>query len=173
MLEGERSAVDARDDLSVELAQLHTATGGPEVALELLRARRFQPWEGGEGQVLSAWDEALLALARRALDDGDGQLALEHVGAALEPVASLGEARHPLANTAQLHLMLGDALAATGDDAGASAAWSQRRQLDGRLPEHGPGRVLRADLLRRAGARAVSATTSAPTPWSTALPRTR
>ena len=76
---GERSAVDARDDLTVELAQLHTATGRAEVALELLRARRFQPWEGGEGQVLSAWDEALLALARRALDAGDGQLALEHV----------------------------------------------------------------------------------------------
>ena len=41
----------------------------------LLRARWFQPWEGGEGQVLSAWDEALLALARRALDAGDPGLA--------------------------------------------------------------------------------------------------
>jgi tetratricopeptide (TPR) repeat protein len=124
VLAGERSAVDARDDLIVELAQLHTATGGADVALELLLARWFQPWEGGEGQVLSAWDEALLALARRALDTGDGELALQHVRAALEPVASLGEARHPLANTAQLYLMLGDALAATGDGAGATAAWS-------------------------------------------------
>ena len=131
VLERERSAVDARDDLTVELAQLHTATGKPEVALELLLSRRFQPWEGGEGQVLSAWDEAHLALARRALDDGDGQLALDHVGAALEPVASLGEARHPLATTAQLHLLLGDALAATGDDAGASAAWSQAASSTG------------------------------------------
>ncbi|MDQ0373366.1 DUF5107 domain-containing protein [Cellulomonas humilata] len=138
VLEGERAAVDARDDLTVELAQLHTATGRPEVALELLRARRFQPWEGGEGQVLSAWDEAHLALARRALDDGDGQLALEHVGAALEPVASLGEARHPLATTAQLHLMLGDALAATGDDAGASAAWSRAASATGDFQSMAP-----------------------------------
>ncbi|WP_456844755.1 DUF5107 domain-containing protein [Cellulomonas sp. P5_C6] len=138
VLEGERSAVDARDDLTVELAQLHTATGRPGVALELLRARRFQPWEGGEGQVLSAWDEALLALARRALDDGDGWLALEHVGAALEPVASLGEARHPLANTAQLHLVLGDALAATGDDGAARIAWSHAARSTGDFQSMAP-----------------------------------
>src|SRR4029079_9218677 len=117
VLVGERAAVDARDDLTVELAQLYTATGRAEVALELLRARRFQPWEGGEGQVLSAWDEALLALARRALERGDGALALEHARAALRPVATLGEARHPLSNSAQLHLVLGDALDATGDRA--------------------------------------------------------
>lgn len=120
----ERAAVAARDDLSVELAQLHTATGGADAALELLHSRWFQPWEGGEGQVLSAWDEAHLALARRSLEDGDAEVALEHVRAALEPVANLGEARHPLANTAQLHLMLGDALAATGDRDGAIAAWT-------------------------------------------------
>ncbi|WP_315093284.1 DUF5107 domain-containing protein [uncultured Cellulomonas sp.] len=125
VLEAEPAAVAARDDLSVELAQLCTATGRPEAALEVLRSRRFQPWEGGEGQVLSAWDEALLALARRSLDGGDGAAALEQVRAAFELPTSLGEARHPLSNTAQLHLVLGDALAATGDDVGAREAWSR------------------------------------------------
>lgn len=138
VLTGERSAVDARDDLTVELAQLHTATGAPQLALELLLARRFQPWEGGEGQVLSAWDEAHVALARRALADDDGQRALEHVGAALEPVASLGEARHPLANTAQLNLMLGDALAATGDQDAARVAWSHAARSTGDFQSMAP-----------------------------------
>lgn len=138
VLAGERAAVDARDDLSVELAQLHTATGGAEVAVALLRARWFQPWEGGEGQVLSAWDEALLALARRSLEEGDAALALERVRAALEPVANLGEARHPLSNTAQLHLMLGDALAATGDQDGALAAWSSAASSTGDFQSMAP-----------------------------------
>lgn len=138
VLESERAAVDARDDLSIELAQLHTATGRADVALELLLARRFQPWEGGEGQVLSAWDEALLALARRALDDGDGDGALGHVLAALQPVPSLGEARHPLANCAHLHLALGDALAATGDDAGARDAWSRAARSTGDFQSMAP-----------------------------------
>ncbi|WP_028046776.1 DUF5107 domain-containing protein [Cellulomonas sp. URHE0023] len=138
VLNDQRSAVDARDDLSVELAQLNTATGRPEVALELLLARRFQPWEGGEGQVLSAWDEAHLALARRALAAGDGPLAREHVSAALEPAESLGEARHPLANTAQLNLMLGDARAATGDDSGARVAWSRAASSTGDFQSMAP-----------------------------------
>ncbi|MBO3085232.1 DUF5107 domain-containing protein [Cellulomonas fengjieae] len=138
VLERESAAVDARDDLSVERAQLLTATGAAPVALELLRGRRFQPWEGGEGQVLSAWDEALLALARQALRDGDPELALAHVRSALEPVASLGEARHPLANHANLLIVLGDALAATGDDAGARDAWSRAARSTGDFQSMAP-----------------------------------
>ncbi len=137
-LGGERAAVDARDDLSVELAQLHTATGAADAALELLRARWFQPWEGGEGQVLSAWEEALLALARRSLENGEGAVALDQVHAALEPVATLGEARHPLANTAHLHLVLGDALAATGDHDGALVAWSRAASSTGDFQSMAP-----------------------------------
>jgi tetratricopeptide (TPR) repeat protein len=88
--------------------------------------------------VHSAWDEALLALARRALADGDGQRALEHVRAALAPVAGLGEARHPLANCAHLLLVLGDALAATGDEAGAHDAWSRAARSTGDFQSMAP-----------------------------------
>ncbi|SKC42685.1 DUF5107 domain-containing protein [Krasilnikoviella flava] len=123
--------VAARDDLSVQLAELRTATGHATEALDVLAGRSFQPWEGGEGRVLAAWDAAHLALGRRALDDGDAAAALAHATAALDPPESLGEARHPLANTADLHLLLGDALAARADEAGtdedlaeeARAAW--------------------------------------------------
>ena len=120
--------VATRDDLTVQLAELLTDLGEAEEALGVLGGRAFQPWEGGEGRVLAAWEEAHLALARLALSRdaltaGDATRAVAHATAALHPVASLGEARHPLANTADLHLVLGDALAADGQDAAAEAAW--------------------------------------------------
>ncbi|WP_166848221.1 DUF5107 domain-containing protein [Isoptericola sp. BMS4] len=115
--------VAARDDLSVQLAELLTAVGRPAEALDVLTGRAFQPWEGGEGRVLAAWDAAHLALGRRALDDGDAATSREHAAAALAPPESLGEARHPLANTADLHLLLGDALAAGSRADDARDAW--------------------------------------------------
>ncbi len=42
---------------------------------------------------------------------------------ALHAPDSLGEARHPLATTADLHLTLGDALAALGRTSSAETAW--------------------------------------------------
>lgn len=115
--------VGARDDLSVQLAELLTARGRAAAALDVLAGRAFQPWEGGEGRVLAAWDAAHLDLGRQAVDGGEGAAALAHASAALTPPESLGEARHPLANTADLHLLLGDALAALGRDDEARDAW--------------------------------------------------
>ncbi|MFP3712836.1 DUF5107 domain-containing protein [Puerhibacterium sp. TATVAM-FAB25] len=115
--------VARRDDLSVQLAEILTAVGGADEALDVLTGRDFQPWEGGEGRVLAAWEDACLARARQALDAGDAEAAVEHVTASLHPPAFLGEARHPLANTAHLYLVLGDALAAVGDDASARDSW--------------------------------------------------
>ena len=114
-----------RDDLSIVHARLLTALGRPAVARERLLARRFQPWEGGEGQVLAAWDEANVALATAALDDLDGSAAADFIRSALEPPASLGEARHPLANCAELHWLLGCALELSGDRLAAEAAWQR------------------------------------------------
>lgn len=122
-LEARADVVARRDDLTVELAGLLTAEGRTEDAVGLLRGRRFQPWEGGEGRVLGAWDEAQLALARAALTAGDGDRAVAAVGEALDPPAGLGEARHPLANTAHLLLVLGDGHRAAGRADDARAAW--------------------------------------------------
>jgi hypothetical protein len=48
---------------------------------------------------------------------------VDAVQAALDPPPNLGEARHPLAGTAALHVRLGDAFAALGETAAAHAAW--------------------------------------------------
>ena len=130
-LERRPDLVHERDDLSVVRARLLTAVGRHDDALTAVAGRQFQPWEGGEGQVLGVWDDASLAAARRALSEGDPGTARDRVEAALQPPVSLGEARHPLQTTAELHLALGDALAALGDDDGARRAWSEAAAATG------------------------------------------
>lgn len=130
-LERNPALVEARDDLSVVRARLMTETGRAREARELLLSRTFQPWEGGEGQVLAAWDAASLAVARAALEAGDPSSALDAVRGTIEPPASLGEARHVLANDAEVQLVLGDVLAATGDADGARRAWSRAAESVG------------------------------------------
>ena len=112
-----------RDDLTLNRVGLLLDLGRDDEARAVLRARRFQPWEGGEGIALAAWDRAALALARRSLAAGDPVAAADAVEAALHAPDSLGEARHPLATTADLHLVLGDALAELGRASSAESAW--------------------------------------------------
>ncbi len=121
-------AVGRRDDLSVEYAALLIADHRPHEALDVLAARHFQPWEGGEGLVLRAWERAQLALARRALEAGDTTATLAHAEAAIDTPAHLGECRHELANPAELMLVLGDALQLAGRSEQAAKAW--RRAAD-------------------------------------------
>src|ERR1017187_5259599 len=50
-LENHPELVTDRDDLTVEFVALLNQCGQNQAALELLRKRRFSPWEGGEGLV--------------------------------------------------------------------------------------------------------------------------
>ncbi|MFI2366520.1 DUF5107 domain-containing protein [Promicromonospora sp. NPDC019610] len=114
-----------RDDLAVEALHLLVTEGRAAEVLTLLGGRRLHPWEGGEGQALLAWDRAQTHRALDALAEGRPADAVGHVRAALAPPPTLGEARHPLASTANLHLLLGDALAAAGTDAVAGTEEAQ------------------------------------------------
>ncbi|MVA75108.1 DUF5107 domain-containing protein [Auraticoccus sp. F435] len=127
-----RELAAERDDASVELAHLMVTAGSAAEAVDLLVGRTFQPWEGGEGQVLAAWERAHVRLALAALADGRAVEAVQHLTAALEPdPAVLGETRHPLVATAQLHLLLGDAEAAAGRPDRARAAWAEAAEQRG------------------------------------------
>jgi tetratricopeptide (TPR) repeat protein len=134
-LEPRHDVVAARDDLTIEYVLLLVATGRADRALKVLTGRRFQPWEGGEGQVLFAWEQTRLALARAALAAGDAPEAEAHTRAALDPPETLGEARHPLANCADLLLLLGDAHAAAGAGDAARQAWTRAATADGDFQE--------------------------------------
>lgn len=124
-LEKRIDVVARRDDLVVSFAHLLVETGRATEALKLLTSRRFQPWEGGEGQVLGAWDSALLSLSRAALDRDDPHTAVMLMESALKPPPSLGEGRHTLANVAEIHLVAGDADEANGDHDRAVQHWQQ------------------------------------------------
>lgn len=113
-----------RDDLIVVTAELLSSTGRPGEAHALLAARELQPWEGGEGRSIAAWEQSCLGLARAALATGDAQNALSWTDTAEHTPPSLGEARHLLAGIAEIHVVRGDALAASGDETAAAAAWS-------------------------------------------------
>ncbi|WP_084620341.1 tetratricopeptide repeat protein [Agromyces italicus] len=127
-----------RDDLGIANATLLIESGDSGLARERLLARRFQPWEGGEGQVLAAWDAANLALAEQRLDAGDADGALGFLRSALEPPTTLGEARHPLANCARIHWLVGCAADAAGDRAIAEDAWDRAASSDGDFLDMSP-----------------------------------
>ena len=122
-LEAHPDQVAERDDLTIEHVHLLVTAGQVERALDVLGGRRFQPWEGGEGQALAAWERTQLAHARRLLDEGRAAESEDAVRAALDPPLTLGEGPHLLANRADLHLALGDALAAQDQGEAAATAW--------------------------------------------------
>lgn len=101
-LEVHRGVVLQRDDVTTEYADLLVLVGRWDDALEVLRSRQFTPWEGGEGRVLGVWERANLALADAREEQGDAAGALRAVEAAARVPVSLGEDRHPLADTTML-----------------------------------------------------------------------
>jgi tetratricopeptide (TPR) repeat protein len=117
--------VRGRDDLSVELTSLYNHTGDPETALELLKSRRFQPWEGGEGLVIAQYVRANLLIGVRALAENRPLDAKEQFLSALNLPKTLSEARHLLANQSDVYYWIGVASAAAGQN-DESAAWWKR-----------------------------------------------
>lgn len=130
-LEDHAELLADRDGAVVELAHLCLDLDDPQTAHELLSRRVFGAAEGGEGQVLEVWERTQVALARRAMASGDAERAVALIDAALEPPATLGEARHPLTNPAHLHLARGEALALGGRAEAAEASWQRAADAEG------------------------------------------
>ncbi len=130
-LERHLELVSRRDDLTAEYCTLLNFAGRHQEALELMEARRFQPWEGGEGLVFGQYVRTQLAIGRQALASGDAVAARGHFMKALTPPDSLGEARHLLVNPNDIHYWLGCAHAALGDSAAARTAWTTAAQHKG------------------------------------------
>ena len=114
-----RSILD-RNDVLVEYADLLTSTGDAARAVDLLRSRALQPWEGGEGRALAVWEHAHAVLARAALGAGDAPRAESFAADGIAPPASLGEARLVLDVPAELIALRALALDALGRRAEAA-----------------------------------------------------
>jgi len=134
-LEMHPELVSTRDDLSVEICMLYNQTNQPRRALELISNRKFQPWEGGEGQALGQYVRTHLLLGRAALSVGDAVEAKAQFLAALAVPENLGEARHLLANCSDIHFWLGEACAAAGDRAEAKRQWTTAATFKGDFQE--------------------------------------
>jgi tetratricopeptide (TPR) repeat protein len=117
--------VALRDDLSVELASMYNQVGRPEDALKVLLSRRFQPWEGGEGLVLTQYVRANLLLGQKALAENETSTAIRRFEAAWNIPHSLSEAKHLLMNMSMIDYWLGVAHAANLDDTTAKLHWER------------------------------------------------
>ena len=123
-LEANRTLVARRDDLSTELASLYNDLDQPQRALDLLLGREFQPWEGGEGLVLSQYVRANVLLAQHLLESGEPMLAIASLDAAANPPRNLSEAKHLLMNLSMIDYWLGVAHHDAGDLHKAEHYWT-------------------------------------------------
>jgi len=105
-----------RDDLTVEYITLLNQRGQCETVLEILSARRFSPWEGGEGLVSAQYVSAHRALGRAALAGGRADEALNHFEAARSYPHNLGEGKNLLTLERDLDYLSGLAAQELGDN---------------------------------------------------------
>lgn len=140
-LENHLDEVLERDDATVEYCVLLVDAGRLDDAKTLLTTRRFAPWEGGEGRALDAWDSLQLAISHSLESAGDLEGALQAARAALAVPPSLGEARHPLADTSTIHGRIADLLEHLGDEEGADRERGDARSRAMIVPVRDDGTV--------------------------------
>lgn len=106
-LQSHSEAVAKRDDLTIELATLLNLLGRHDEALSVILGREFHPWEGGEGKVTTQYVLALTELAIQAINEGDGEKAIDLLQRATERPDSLGEGKLAGAQENNVHYWLG------------------------------------------------------------------
>ncbi|MBL0745518.1 DUF5107 domain-containing protein [Chryseolinea lacunae] len=93
LLEKHIALTEDRDDLYLERITLYNLLKDHRKALDLLTARQFHPWEGGEGKVVGQYLMANIALAKSALAQGDPDTALKYLDATVHYPHFLGEGK--------------------------------------------------------------------------------
>ena len=120
-LEAHRETVFLRDDLVIEYVTLLNDMGRYQEALDIVLARHFHAWEGGEGKVTAQYAVALTQLARIALDRGNASDALAMLKRALVFPHNLGEGKLEGAKDNNIYYYMGLAERALGHEADATA----------------------------------------------------
>ncbi|KAB8290337.1 DUF5107 domain-containing protein [Bifidobacterium avesanii] len=113
--------VSARDDLFIEYLTVLNQTGNHARAYELMRRRRFHPWEGGEGKVTGQYRIALTLLAKDAMAAGEWEHARDLLTRALAYPHNLGEGKLEGQKDNDLHYWLGVVARHLGDGKAAEA----------------------------------------------------
>ena len=93
LLDNHPELVNERDDLYLERITLLNNLHQYKTALELLAARRFHPWEGGEGKVIGQFLLCHIELAKKALQDGEYDIAINLLSKIEHYPENLGEGK--------------------------------------------------------------------------------
>ncbi len=99
--------VEQRDDLYLERVTLYNQTGEYTKAKWLLSARKFHPWEGGEGKVIQQYIICHLALAKRSIATGNCEEALQLLTQSENYPSNLGEGKLTGAQENDIHYWKG------------------------------------------------------------------
>ncbi len=125
LLEMHMPLVNHRDDLYLERVSLYIFLGKYEKALQLIKARNFHPWEGGEGKVTGQFVLSNVQLGKHALFENDLEKAVTCFEAARTYPENLGEGKLPGAMENDIFYWLGCAYAALDRNKEAAELWKK------------------------------------------------
>ena len=134
-LENNLAQVEKRDDCSLERISLFVQQGELAQARELLVSRRFNIYEGGEGQLTRLHGWLYTIQAWRNAQDGNMETALKHLDAALVFPENYGEGRHYSAQEAHIYYFMGLFSEKEGKAETAHACWLQALRQPGGITE--------------------------------------
>jgi tetratricopeptide (TPR) repeat protein len=123
-LEDYQGLVDKRDDLYVEYVTLLNLLGRHSEALDLIAARSFHPWEGGEGKVTGQYVLALVELGKHAIREDKYEEAASFLHRALTYPDNLGEGKLNGAQENNIYYFLGIACEGMGQKERAAQYWA-------------------------------------------------
>ncbi|RZK52162.1 MAG: tetratricopeptide repeat protein, partial [Pedobacter sp.] len=118
-------AVLERDDLYLEQITIHNFLGNYQLAYDLLMARKFHPWEGGEGKVPEQYKTAIIGLAKKNIVEGKFEKAIEFLTAAQTYPDNLGEGKLVGTQENDIFYWLGNCYELLGDLVEAENYWKQ------------------------------------------------
>ncbi len=114
-----KETADFRDDLYLEKITLHNLLGKYEKADVLISTRKFHPWEGGEGKVTGQYVLIQVELAKKQLEAGSYEDAIERLSKTETYPHNLGEGKLYGAQENDIHYYFGCAYQSLGDKAKA------------------------------------------------------
>jgi len=121
LLEDNLEIVLQRDDVYLERAALYNFLGDFQKAYDLIMARKFHPWEGGEGKVSGQYIYSLVELAKKNMQEGNFQKAIQQLEEAQVYPHNLGEGKLFGAQENDIFYWLGCAHEALGQTEKATA----------------------------------------------------
>jgi tetratricopeptide (TPR) repeat protein len=92
-LEDHLTVTEQRDDTYLERLSLYNFAGDYETALRLIEARKFHPWEGGEGKVSYQYLLGLVQLAKHFIKQKQHEKAIAYLERAQTYPHNLGEGK--------------------------------------------------------------------------------